>query len=149
LLALPLFAISFSLNFVDFSKIWRYFGWANQTVAAVALWCATVYLARRHRCWWLAFIPAVFMTVVTTTYILVAPEGLQIDSSIGTIVISLRRIGTIVIDLGVGTILGIVIGLGCAVFFLWKRPQLAPEEDKPAVVGKPTDVERAADSLAC
>jgi len=29
ILAVPLFGLSFALNFVNFDVIWRYFGWAN------------------------------------------------------------------------------------------------------------------------
>jgi carbon starvation protein CstA len=129
-LALPLFGLSLALNFVNFNVIWRYFGWANQTLAAVALWCGAVFLARRHSRWWLAFVPAVFMTVVTTTYILVEDVGFGIDPRLGTL-------------------LGIAFGVASAVVFLWMLPRLAPEEDKPAVAAHPTDLERSVDSLAC
>jgi carbon starvation protein CstA len=129
-LAIPLFGLSLALNFVNFSIIWRYFGWANQTLAAVALWCGAVFLARRRSRWWLAFVPAVFMTVVTTTYILVEDVGFGIDPRWSTI-------------------LGIVVGIASALFFLWMLPRLVPEEDKPSVIAHPTDVERSVDSLAC
>jgi carbon starvation protein CstA len=130
MLAIPLFGLSFALNFVDFAIIWRYFGWANQALAAVALWCGTVFLACRHSRWWLAFAPAVFMTVVTTTYILVEDVGFGLNQRLGTT-------------------LGIVIGAASAAYFLWMLPKLTPEEDKPAVTGRPTDAERSSDSLAC
>jgi carbon starvation protein CstA len=130
LLALPLFAISLSLNFVNFSLLWRYFGWANQTLAAVALWTATVFLARRHSHWWIAFVPATFMTVVTCTYILVERVGFGLDPTLGTI-------------------LGLVIGAVAAGAFLMVRPKLLPEEDEPAVSPHPSEAERSGDSLAC
>jgi carbon starvation protein CstA len=130
ILALPLFGLSLALNFVNFGVIWRYFGWANQTLAAVALWTGTVFLARRGVRWWLAFVPAVFMTVVTTTYILVEEVGFGLNT-------------------GLGTILGLIAGIASAGFFLWMRPKLKPEEDKPAVSAQPTETERAGDSLAC
>ncbi len=129
-LAIPLFAVSIALNFVNFGIIWRYFGWANQALAAIALWCGTVFLARRHSRWWLAFAPAVFMTVVTTTYILVEDVGFGLDPRIGTT-------------------LGIIVGVASAAYFLWMLPRLTPEEDKPAVAARPTDAERSSDSLAC
>ncbi|MGB9626715.1 MAG: carbon starvation protein A, partial [Phycisphaerae bacterium] len=59
-IALPLFGLSFALNFVNFNVVWRYFGWANQALAAIVLWCGAVFLARRRSSWWLAFVPAVF-----------------------------------------------------------------------------------------
>lgn len=130
ILAVPLFGISFALNFVNFDVIWRYFGWANQALAAVALWTGAVFLARRASRWWLAFVPAVFMTVVTTSYILVEDVGFGLNPRLGTI-------------------LGLVAGVASAVFFVWMLPKLEPEEDKPAVTGQPTEAERAGDSLAC
>jgi carbon starvation protein CstA len=129
-LAVPLFAISFALNFVNFAVIWRYFGWANQALAAVALWCGAVFLARRHTRWWLAFLPAVFMTIVTTSYILVEDVGFGLAP-------------------GLGTTLGIVAGIASAAIFLWKLPRLTLEEDQPAITAHPTDAERSTDSLAC
>lgn len=130
ILAVPLFALSLALNFVDFAVIWRYFGWANQTLAAVALWCGAVFLARRRSRWWLAFVPAVFMTVVTASYILVEDVGFGLNPQWGTI-------------------LGVVTGVASAVFFLAMLPRLEPEEDKPAITGQPTEAERTGDSLAC
>jgi carbon starvation protein CstA len=130
ILAVPLFGLSFALNFVNFDVIWRYFGWANQALAAVALWTGAVFLARRARRWWLAFVPAVFMTVVTTSYILVEDVGFGLNPRLGTI-------------------LGIVVGVASALFFLAMRPRLEPEEDKPAMTGQPTEAERSGDSLAC
>ena len=77
-LALPLFAISAALVFVDFDVLWRYFAWFNQTLATCFLWTAAVWLHRNGRNAWIAFLPAVFMTFVVTTYILCAPEGFQL-----------------------------------------------------------------------
>ena len=78
LLALPLFAISAALVFVDFDILWRYFAWTNQTLATCFLWTAAVWLCRQGRNAWIAFLPAVFMTVVVTSYILAAPEGFRL-----------------------------------------------------------------------
>lgn len=74
-LALPLFAVGIALTFIDFTIIWRYFAWANQTLAMVALWAAAAYLLKEKRNYFIALIPALFMTVVVVTYIIVAPEG--------------------------------------------------------------------------
>lgn len=85
LVALPLLGIGVILSQMDFSIIWRYFAWANQTLAMVALWVAAMYLwVNNPGRWvhWIAGIPAVFMTAVTFTYILQAPEGLQLPVSI-------------------------------------------------------------------
>lgn len=82
LIAIPLFAIGFSLNFIDFSIIWRYFAWSNQTLATIVLWTSAVYLLKNGRFHWIATIPATFMSAVVTTYILQAPEGFKLSPSI-------------------------------------------------------------------
>jgi carbon starvation protein CstA len=82
-LAVPLFAIGIALCFIDFQIIWRYFTWSNQTLATVALWAGAVYLAKHGRNYWIALVPAVFMTAVATGYILCAPEGLGMPYEVG------------------------------------------------------------------
>lgn len=71
--ALPLFAIGIALSFVNFNIIWRYFGWSNQTLAAIALWAGAAYLYRRGRLHWIATVPAVFITAASVTYICYEP----------------------------------------------------------------------------
>lgn len=74
IVAAPLFvAAGFLLwfNIADangFNIIWRYFGWSNQTLAVFTLWTATVYLAREHKPYIITLIPALFMTVVCTSF---------------------------------------------------------------------------------
>ena len=81
-LILPLFSIAFVLTKIDFNIIWRYFAWSNQTLAMIVLWTAAMYLALRKQFHWMATVPAVFMTAVSMTYILVAPEGFKLAASI-------------------------------------------------------------------
>ncbi len=75
MLALPLFAIGAILSQVNFSIIWRYFAWCNQTLATIGLWSASVWLAKRNKNFLVTLIPAVFMTLITSCYIVMAPEG--------------------------------------------------------------------------
>ncbi len=84
LIALPLFFCVFGMIFVDFNVVWRYFAWTNQTLAVFTLWTGTVWLYRHeakihdnpYRFGYLiALIPALFMTMVCSSYILIAPEG--------------------------------------------------------------------------
>jgi carbon starvation protein CstA len=82
LITLPLFVIGFILTRIDFNVIWRYFAWSNQTLAMNVLWAAAMYLAVNKRFHWIATVPATFMTAVSITYILVAPEGFKLESSI-------------------------------------------------------------------
>lgn len=84
-LAIPLLAIGGILSQINFDIIWRYFSWANQTLAMIALWTGAMYLWKQYpRSWqhFVAMIPAVFMTLVTFTYILQAPEGFGLDTTI-------------------------------------------------------------------
>jgi len=82
LLAVPVFAIGLALNFIDFTIIWRYFAWSNQTLATIVLWAAAVYLVTKKQFHWIASIPATFMTAVCTTYIMIAPEGFKLSVAI-------------------------------------------------------------------
>ncbi len=87
--ALPLFVIAFILMQVNFDVIWRYFAWSNQTLAAVTLWMLTIFLSGEKKCYLITLVPAVFMTAVATTYILIAPEGLQLPEHIAYIITTL------------------------------------------------------------
>lgn len=95
MLALPLFLCVFGMVFVDFNIVWRYFAWTNQSLAVFTLWAGTVWLYRqkttpalsqgqeRFRFGYLiALIPALFMTMVCSSYILIAPEGLNMSPKI-------------------------------------------------------------------
>lgn len=82
LLSLPLFVIAYGLTQVDFAIIWRYFAWSNQTLAMVVLWTITAYLIKENKNYWITLIPALFMTMVCSTYILIASEGFQLNHNI-------------------------------------------------------------------
>ena len=82
ILAVPILGIGFLLNYIDFAIIWRYFAWSNQTLATIVLWTGAAYLLKNGRPHWMASIPATFMTAVVTTYILQAPEGFRLPTTI-------------------------------------------------------------------
>lgn len=84
-LSLPIFVVCGMLLFIDFNVLWRYFAWSNQTLAFVTLWAVSVWLARKGRSFWITLLPAMFMTVVCTSYILVAPEGFQLPLCVGIV----------------------------------------------------------------
>lgn len=84
-LSIPLFVIAFILTQIDFAIIWRYFAWSNQTLATIVLWTITVYLIKVNKKYAITLIPALFMTMVCTTYILIAPEGFQLNHTIAYI----------------------------------------------------------------
>ncbi|HEY3370772.1 MAG TPA: carbon starvation protein A [Prolixibacteraceae bacterium] len=75
MISIPLFAVGYGLTLVDFAVIWRYFAWSNQTLGMIVLWAITVYLAQEKKFYWITLLPALFMTVVITSYLLFAPEG--------------------------------------------------------------------------
>lgn len=75
LIAVPLFVVGFIITKLDFQVLWRYFGWANQTTAMVMLWTAAAYLYRYHKFHWICTIPAIFMTMVSATFLAYAKIG--------------------------------------------------------------------------
>jgi carbon starvation protein CstA len=81
-ICIPLFTIGFFLTQIDFSIIWRYFAWSNQTLAVVVLWVITVYLSDQRKFYWVTLVPAVFMSAVTMSYLFFAPEGFGFSKEI-------------------------------------------------------------------
>ncbi|MDR1607932.1 MAG: carbon starvation protein A [Deltaproteobacteria bacterium] len=81
-IAIPLFLIGVYLCTVDFSVIWRYFSWSNQTLATVMLWAGAAYVVRRGSAHWFLTLPATFMTATVSAYICVAPEGFALKHNI-------------------------------------------------------------------
>ncbi|HRY34158.1 MAG TPA: carbon starvation protein A [Bacteroidales bacterium] len=82
LISTPLFVIGFLGTSFDFSIVWRYMAWWNQTLAAIVLWTITIFLMSAGKNYWVAIIPAVFMTAVSSSYLLVAPEGLNLQENV-------------------------------------------------------------------
>ena len=90
LIAVPMFVIGVILSQVDFNIIWRYFGWANQSLATIVLWAGAAYLIRRKRFHWICTLPAIFMTAVCVSYICYEPSmgfgmGIDISNIIGVV----------------------------------------------------------------
>ena len=109
-IAVPLFVLSGLLlwyNIADsngFNVIWRYFGWANQTLSVFMFWTATVYLVRNKGglYYLITLIPGLFMTAVCTTFILVDKIGLGLPQ-------------TLIPWVAVGT-----FAISTILFYLWK-----------------------------
>ncbi|ADK04473.1 MULTISPECIES: carbon starvation protein A [Bacillus] len=78
MIAIPLFVIAYGLTKIDFTLLWRYFSWANQSTAAIALWIGTMYLFIKGKPYVVSLIPAIFMTLMTVIYILNAKIGFNI-----------------------------------------------------------------------
>lgn len=74
LVSLPLFLLGLFIIFaLPFQTIWSYFAWMNQTLAAITLWCITVYLAKHRKPVVIGLLPALFMTYICSSYIFVSP----------------------------------------------------------------------------
>ncbi|MDR1624002.1 MAG: carbon starvation protein A [Tannerellaceae bacterium] len=102
-ISIPLFVAGFLILQIDFSIIWRYFAWVNQTLAVFTLWALTVYLAVNKKRYILTLAPALFMTAVCATYLFIAPEGLGLPAHISQLS-------------------GLAVTLATfAVFLVWKR----------------------------
>ena len=75
-----------------FQKIWSWFGWSNQTLSVFTLWTATVYLVQSKKPFWMTLIPALFMTVVCSTFLLISKQAFGLSPAIsytGSIVVLL------------------------------------------------------------
>lgn len=108
-ICVPLFVVSFlalewQINNPDgFNTIWQYFGWANQTLSVFTLWTITVYLTLHHKPYVITLVPAVFMSAVCTSFLVVSKKALGLPTTVGYAVAA-----------GVA-----VFALVC--FFVWKR----------------------------
>ncbi len=73
-LTAPLLVVGAIICQIDYSIVWRYFSWSNQTLAMIALWAAATYLWQSKKNYKICAIPATFMSAVSATYFLAAPE---------------------------------------------------------------------------
>ncbi len=124
ILTIPLFGAVIGLalwNFMDpknFNTLWCWFAWSNQTMAALSLWISTIYLFKKGKYTYGSFLtlfPAIFMTIVVTTYLFGEPN------------ISLGRW----IPLYAASIIGGIVGAGLlswflSVFFIHLKKQPKP-----------------------
>ena len=56
-------------NANSFSLIWRYFTFFNQLIAIPVLLCATIYLHKINKNYWIALLPALFYVFITMSFI--------------------------------------------------------------------------------
>ena len=84
-IAIPLFVISYALTKIDFNILWRYFSWANQATAVIALWVGAMYLIIAKKNHWIASIPAAFMTYNVFVYILYEKIGFNLPLNVSYI----------------------------------------------------------------
>ncbi|MEQ2457278.1 carbon starvation CstA family protein [Flavonifractor hominis] len=85
-LSVPLLAVGAVIALaLPWDALWRYFSWANQTLAMIVLWTGAVFLHKfgyPPKACFIAALPATFMSAVSVTYFLQAPECLNLSTSI-------------------------------------------------------------------
>ncbi len=127
-IAIPLFLCVFGMVFVDFNIVWRYFAWTNQTLAVFTLWAGTIWLYRKshlsqahpskegerfRKGYLIALLPALFMTMVCSSYIFIAPEGFHLPAH------------------WVGYLIAGIVTLGCLTGFIrWTKNLTANDGEK-------------------
>ena len=82
---IPLFIAGFAITLMDFDVVWRYFAWANQTLAVATLWTITVYLFQKRANYIIAILPALFMTYVTTLHLFTSSEMIGLNTCLGNV----------------------------------------------------------------
>ena len=86
---IPLFVVGFGITFLEFGIVWRYFAWANQTLAVFTLWTIFVWLRTNGKNYWVALIPALVMNFIVTYFVFISPQFLGLDNRVLSVALSL------------------------------------------------------------
>ena len=97
-ISVPLFAAGFAITLMQFDVVWRYFAWANQTLAVFTLWTITVYLHSKKKNIFISLIPAMFMTFITSDYFFTSGEMLRLPMTLSAV---LAGVVTLVITVAI------------------------------------------------
>ena len=76
MLTVPLLGAGAVIGHLDYTIVWRYFSWTNQTLAMIVLWTASMFLYKEKKNFWITAVPATFMSAVSMTYFFCAKECL-------------------------------------------------------------------------
>lgn len=82
MLCVPLLGVGAIVGHMDYSIVWRYFSWTNQTLAMIVLWTASMYLYKAKKNYWITAVPATFMSAVSMTYFFCASECLNLGTTV-------------------------------------------------------------------
>jgi len=74
------------LSAEGFQILWRYFAWANQTIAIFAFAMATVYLYVKKKNYWMTLLPGTFYAFIISTFIVNAKIGLHLPMGISYVI---------------------------------------------------------------
>lgn len=66
------------INAGSFSLIWRYFTFFNQLIAIPTLCCATIYLAKNRKNYFITLLPALFYVFITMSFIFTEKIGFNV-----------------------------------------------------------------------
>ena len=102
-----------ALGFINYTVIWRYFSWTNQTLAMIVLWAASMYLFKEKKNYWITAVPAAFMSAVSSTYFVLAPECL------GGLLNHKTAEGAIVYNTAVAYPVGILFAIAMLALFIY------------------------------
>ena len=125
LLCIPVLGIGMILGFgnalgkIDYQIIWRYFSWSNQTLAMIVLWAGAMFLAKEHKSYWIAVVPATFMSAVSMTYFMMAGECMGLIAFFKN-------------NAKIGYPVGIIFAVACLALFLSKAKNAASKAAKVA-----------------
>ena len=101
-----------ALGFINYTVIWRYFSWTNQTLAMIVLWAASMYLFQEKKNYWITAVPATFMSAVSSTYFILAPECL------GSLLNSKTAEGATIYNTAVAYPVGVIFAIAMLALFL-------------------------------
>ena len=82
MLCVPVLGVGAIISQLDYSIVWRYFSWTNQTLAMIVLWTASMFLYMEKKNYWITVVPATFMSAVSITYFVAAGECLNLGTAI-------------------------------------------------------------------
>ncbi len=129
LLCIPVLGVGAILGFgnalgkINYDIIWRYFSWSNQTLAMIVLWAGAMFLAQNKRNYWICAAPATFMSAVSMTYFMMAPECLGAIPALNY---------TSAHGYTIGVVVGLVFAACCLGVFLSKAKNAASKVAKVA-----------------
>ncbi len=126
---IPILLIGYGISFIDYNFVWRYTSWSNQTLAMIVLWAGAVYLATNYEnknCCWIAAVPATFMSAVSITYLIYAPECFNLGEK-----------GAF--GLTISYVAGIIFAIVCLSIFLltaYRNPKASLKKQSGILIGR-------------
>ena len=82
IICVPLLVLVALISQINYSVVWRYVSCANQVLAMITLWATSMYLYKNKKFYWITVFPATFMSAVSITYFVYAPECLNLGTAI-------------------------------------------------------------------